>query len=164
MTTDTDQRASFRAHVIHGVKNSLAPLQATDDVGPDSEQALEEEVGVTIGGGNESDQFIDIDDGVDDAEELSPEEEFATGMTGQDLTGRNMAYSSFKKIERNILDAYELLSNDEDQELFYDYLITNLKLYFDKFEDELATNLDEPTTPEYEEAQKDEEPAEDTEL
>ena len=161
LTTDTDQRASFRAHVIHGVKNSLAPLQATDDVGPDSEQALEEEVGVTIGGGNESDQFIDIDDGVDDAEELSPEEEFATGMTGQDLTGRNMAYSSFKKIERNILDAYELLSNDEDQELFYDYLITNLKLYFDKFEDELATNLDEPTTPEYEDAADVVEPEED---
>ena len=63
-----------------------------------------------------------------------------------------MAYASFKKIERNILDAYELLSNDEDRELFYDYLITNLKLYFDKFEDELATNLDEPTTPEYEDA------------
>jgi hypothetical protein len=66
-----------------------------------------------------------------------------------------MAYSSFKKIERNILDSYELLSNDEDRELFYDYLITNLKLYFDKFEDELASNLDEPTTPEYDQAVSD---------
>ena len=35
-------------------------------------------------------------------------------------------------------------------ELFYDYLLTNLKLYFDKFEDELAPSLEEPTTPEYE--------------
>ena len=153
LTTDTEQRSSFRAHVIHGVKNSLAPLQATDDVGPDSEQALEEDVGVTVGAEDPGeDQFIDIDDGASEDEEISPEEEFATGLSGRDLTGRNMAYASFKKIERNILDAYELLSNDEDRELFYDYLITNLKLYFDKFEDELATNLDEPTTPEYEDA------------
>ena len=153
LTTDTEQRSSFRAHVIHGVKNSLAPLQATDDVGPDSEQALEEDLGVTVGDDSPSeDQFIDIDDGAGEDEQISPEEEFATGLDNQDLTGRNMAYASFKKIERNILDAYELLSNDEDRELFYDYLITNLKLYFDKFEDELATNLDEPTTPEYEDA------------
>ena len=35
--------------------------------------------------------------------------------------------------------------------MFYDYLITNLKLYFDKFEDELSSSLPEPTTDEYEE-------------
>ncbi len=156
LTTDTEQRSSFRAHVIHGVKNSLAPLQATDDVGPDSEQALEEDLeedlGVTVGASDPAeDQFIDIASDAEE-EELSPEEEFATGLSGQDLTGRNMAYASFKKVERNILDSYELLSNDEDRELFYDYLITNLKLYFDKFEDELAGNLEEPTTPEYEDA------------
>jgi len=156
LTTDTDQRASFRAHIVHGVKNALAPLQATDDVGPDSQSAppsLEEDVNVNVGGAAPAeDQFIDIDDAAGEEETLSPEEEFGSGVQGQDLTGRNMAYSSFKKIERNILDAYELLSNDEDRELFYDYLITNLKLYFDKFEDELATNLEEPTTPEYEDA------------
>ena len=49
-----------------------------------------------------------------------------------------------------------MLSNEEDQRLFYDYLITNLKLYFDKFEDELQPSLPEPTTDEYEaEAEKD---------
>ena len=32
----------------------------------------------------------------------------------------------------------------------YDYLITNIKLYFDKFEDELSRVLTAPTTPEYE--------------
>lgn len=154
LTTDGEQRQSFRAHIIHGVKNSLAPLQSVDDVGPDSEAALQE-VEVQIGGESpDEDAFIDIaDDGGED--EISPEEEFGSGVEGQDLTGRNMAYSSFKKIERNILDSYELLSNDEDRELFYDYLITNLKLYFDKFEDELAGNLDEPTTPEYEDAADD---------
>ena len=48
-----------------------------------------------------------------------------------------------------------LIANEEDRALFYDYLLTNLKLYFDKFEDELAGNLQEPTTPEYEKAKED---------
>ena len=69
-----------------------------------------------------------------------------------------MAYQSFKKIESNIIDSYELLSNPEDQELFYDYLIANLKLYFDKFEGELAGQVDEPTNQAYDTA-KQQEPA-----
>ena len=43
------------------------------------------------------------------------------------------------------------MDDDQDQDLFYDYLLTNLKLYFDKFEEELEASPDEPTTPEYEE-------------
>ena len=153
LTTSGDQRQSFRAHVIHGVQNALAPLRSTEDAG-DSNTSKEipiSEIEVQVGNDADADKMIDIDDSA--AEDvISPEEEFGTGLEGSDQTGRNMAYSSFKKIERNILDAYELLSNDEDKELFYDYLITNLKLYFDKFEDELASNLDEPTTPEYDQA------------
>ena len=38
------------------------------------------------------------------------------------------SYESFKKIEASIIDSYELLSNPEDQEVFYDYLIANYKL------------------------------------
>ena len=63
-----------------------------------------------------------------------------------------MAFTTYKKIQSNIIDAYELLENDEDRNLFEDYLITNIKLYFDKFETELSPNLEEPTTPEYEKA------------
>ena len=161
LTTSGDQRKSFRAHVIHGVQNALAPLRSTEDAG-NADAAKEipiAEVEVQIGSPDE-DKMIDIDDSAEE-DVLSPEEEFGTGLEGSDQTGRNMAYSSFKKIERNILDAYELLSNDEDKELFYDYLITNLKLYFDKFEDELASNLDEPTTPEYDQAKDATEPDDD---
>ncbi len=97
--------------------------------------------------------FIDIDD-------AEPEEEDMFGIAGKDDTGRNFAQATFDKIEKQIVDAYALLGNDEDKELFYSYLVTNLKLYFDKFEDELASVLPEPTTPEYEEEkdQQDEEP------
>ena len=61
-----------------------------------------------------------------------------------------MAYETFKQVEKQILDSYDLLEDPEDRDIFYDYLITNLKLYFDKFEDELAPSVKEPTTNQYE--------------
>ena len=41
------------------------------------------------------------------------------------------------------------MSDPEDKKTFKDYLITNLKLYFDKWEKELGDVI-EPTTDEYE--------------
>ena len=90
--------------------------------------------------------FIDIQD------QPEPDEREEFGIPGEEETGRNVALSTFKKIEKNILDAYEVLANNEDRETFYDYLLTNVKLYFDKFEDEMAISIEEPTTPEYEKA------------
>jgi hypothetical protein len=63
-----------------------------------------------------------------------------------------MAFTSFKKVQQYILDAYDLLRDPKDKKVFVDYLITNMKLYLDKFEDELATGGEEVTTPEYEKA------------
>ena len=81
----------------------------------------------------------------------------------QNETGRNFAATSFKKIEKQIVDAYDMLADEEDQNLFYDYLITNMLLYFDKFEDELAPELPDTTTPEYEEEKDKGETGEDSE-
>ena len=61
-----------------------------------------------------------------------------------------MAFTTFKKVQQYILDAYDLLRDPKDKKVFVDYLITNTKLYLDKFEDELQSTVDEPTTPEYE--------------
>ena len=71
-------------------------------------------------------------------------------ISGEDTTGRNKAERVYPSIEKSIVDYYGELDNPEDQEMFYDYLIANIKLYFDKFEDEILTVLPEPTTPEYE--------------
>tara|TARA_R110002126_G_scaffold289710_1_gene445309 strand:- start:430 stop:1335 length:906 start_codon:yes stop_codon:yes gene_type:complete len=168
LTSNPEQRKSFRAHIINAAKNTIAPIKASENAGQESpdEELQEQDVEVKIGGKKapeEDEAFIDIrtdqEKAGEEEVEVSAEEEFGQGVSGGDLTGRNMAYSSYKKIEKNILDAYELLSDDEDKELFYDYLVTNLKLYFDKFEDELAGKLEEPTTPEYE-ATKQEQDAE----
>ena len=97
---------------------------------------------------NVSGDFIDIE-GEDEPDTFS--------IAGEDETGRNFAEEAFDKIEKVISDAYMMLSDQNDQELYYDYLLTNLMLYFDKFEDDLATQLPQITTPEYEKAK--EEPA-----
>jgi len=79
--------------------------------------------------------------------------EFASGVPdvdGLDKTGRNYALDAWNKVSKNVVEAYAKLGNDEDREQYYDYLITNLKLYFDTWESELEGTPEEPTTPEYE--------------
>jgi hypothetical protein len=164
MTTSADQRTSYRAHIINAVINTLTPAEVNTDAGDaeaDVGGSLEEDIEVEIED-EDDEKFIDIrTDAEKSAEEgeeeeaASPEEEFGTGVEGADETGRNIAYTSFKKIESSVIDSYELLSNEEDQELFYDYLIANLKLYFDKFETELTPEVTEPTNQAYDTAKDD---------
>jgi hypothetical protein len=114
------------------------------------------EIEISVGDDDEMpEEFIDISAKEDDIETpATEEEEFGAAIADREynLTGRNMALRSFKKIRQNILDSYDVLADDEDREIFYDYLITNVKLYFDRFEEELSPNVTEPTTPEYEDA------------
>tara|TARA_R110002110_G_scaffold411078_1_gene635081 strand:+ start:259 stop:1050 length:792 start_codon:yes stop_codon:yes gene_type:complete len=155
LTTSVEQRESFRNHIIHAVQNTLRPIEANTNAEDVAESTLYEidktilrekiEVAVEPDGeeiGKEG-EFIDIE-GPD-----SEEEEFVT-LSDQNETGRNFAAETFKSIEKQIVDAYDMLADDEDQQLFYDYLITNFLLYFDKFEDELANELPDVSTPEYE--------------
>lgn len=158
LTTSATQRESFRSHVINAVQNTLAPTKASQDAsasGLEDQAGLEDipldELEVEVGAdeeGVDDDQFIDIDarHGLDDLGQFGD-----IPGDADEATGRNFAINTFEKVENQIVDAYGLLENDEDRELFYDYLVTNIKLYFDKFEDELSDILPEPTTPEYEE-------------
>ena len=159
LTTNSDQRQSYRAHVLNAVDNSLTPARINNQAGEAAENFEDsiEEIEINVGGDEPDDKFIDIRTDAEKASE-EPEEEdpldgFGTGVEG-DETGRNMAYQSYKKIETSILDSYELLSDPEDQELFYDYLIANLKLYFEKFEEELANQVEEPTNQAYDMAKR----------
>ena len=184
LTTSKAQRDSFRAHMLHAVKQSLMPALVNDMYLQDSGALMAEPTG--LGGGSEeasspSDEMladiddlnlddieleedIDIDVDPDPAKDLDIEgekekseaekdkDEFGNGLSEMDETGKNMAYTTHKKVSQYILDAYDMLTDPQDKKIFVDYLITNMKLYFDKFEGELATELSEPTTPEYEQA------------
>jgi hypothetical protein len=156
LTTNNSQRESYRSHIINAVVNSLTPAKINTAAGGDEvEDDLEEEIEINVGDAVD-DKFIDIRTDAekstdDEEEEKDPRDAFGADVEG-DETGRNVAYQSFKKIETSIIDSYEVLGDPEDQELFYDYLIANLKLYFDKFEEELAGTLEEPTNQAYTDA------------
>ena len=159
LTTSDHQRKSFRAHIVNAVVTTLSPVEVNTAAGDEeADTELAEEVDVEIGE-EDDEKFIDIRTDAEksaeedeEEEEVDPQEDFGSGLEDQDETGRNMAFQSFNKIEGNIIDSYELLSDPEDQELFYDYLIANLKLYFDKFEGELSPSVEEPTNQAYDDA------------
>ena len=163
MTTNKNQRDSFRAHMISAVKGALAP-SLVNDTYLSGETELLAEPPPEIGGEDELDmqlQEIDIeieDDDkkipVEDDDQPDEKDEFGTGLEGLDETGRNMAFTTFKKVSQYILDAYDMLANMEDKKIFVDYLITNMKLYFDKFEQEIQKDVEEPTTQQYDSMQK----------
>ena len=176
LTTDKSQRDSFRAHMLKAIKDSLLPSLVNDRYGrPDGENtplidepgpegqeiedvASAQELGEVLQSLDEIDVDIeddmppDVEKKIPVEDDEQPSEEDAFGIEGEDETGRNMAFACNKKIQQYILDSFDSLANPEDKKIFVDYLITNVKLYFDKFEDELQTTVEEPTTPEYEKA------------
>lgn len=157
LTTSQDQRISFRAHLINAIENAIktagmdepGETAPTADEGPPME-GLKEDIEIDVAAnpdlakltgldGADSDipELIDLDSDGAEADERAT---FARGLEKHqlDLTGRNMAFEAFNGVEQSILDAYDLLGSPEDKDTFVQYLISNIKLYFARWEDELA--------------------------
>jgi hypothetical protein len=161
LTSAKKQRISFRKHILNASENLLNNL----DADPEAIESELEEITVKIQDDDKPEGFIDIYDGEDKKkepeEELDPQEEFAKGLEQRELdkTGRNAAFESFNKIQNQIENEYSKLDADTivdgrdetEREIFRDYLLLNLKLYFDKFEEDLSPDLEEPSTPSEEE-------------
>jgi predicted CopG family antitoxin len=151
LTTSKEQRDSFRAHILNAVENSLAPVDITagaEGSQEENEEELEEEINLDID--VEEDRFIPVRDQDQPEEEVSPEDQDSfQDLSGMNVTGRNFAATTFNKIENQIQDAYESLADEEDRKLYKEYMLTNLKLYFDRFEEELQPTLPEPESPDY---------------
>ena len=107
----------------------MPPLENTD--------TLQDNIDVTVDPEN-NEKFIDIDKKEDN------EEVDTFTIAGKDTTGRNMAQMAYDKMEKNIIDSYEILSDPKDKQVFYDFLLTNLKLYLDRFESEMESDIKEP--------------------
>jgi len=131
---------------------------------PVDELEEQDEIDVTVGGDDE-DKFIDIeaDEEPDEEEEPAPEgaTDVAKAVTGEkefvqlgglDDTGMEMAQRTFPKVQKQIADGYAMLSLKKDKEDYADFLVANLKMYFDQFDQEENVELPEPTSPEYEKA------------
>ena len=70
-------------------------------------------------------------------------ETFGAGLDG-DATGRNQAFDAFRLVQTYFSDAYLDLSDEEDQKMYRDWCLYNMKLLFQNFEESLPTNPDEP--------------------
>ena len=70
-------------------------------------------------------------------------EEFGAGLDG-DATGRNQAFDAFRLVQTYFSDAYLDLSNEEDQKMYRDWCLYNMKLLFQNFEESLPTNPEKP--------------------
>ena len=71
-------------------------------------------------------------------EKDSEKEEFGKDLAG-DATGRNQAFDTFRLVQSYFSDAYLDLSNEEDQKMYRDWCLYNLKLLFQNFEESLPT-------------------------
>lgn len=159
LTTSTEQRNSFRNHIIAAAKNSLVPVDASKEAANENIEydltQLLEKVQVSFDGDDSDEESEQI---TGDFIDIEPAEEDVLddfGISGEDATGRNFAQKTFERIETQIVDHYEMLADAEDKSVFREYLLTNLMLYFDKFEDSLAVDPGEETTDEYEKEKAD---------
>ena len=135
----TRQRKSYENHILSAVAKSVAPEESRKEAGEDVE--ITEDLDIDVGDGPENDpDFIDVGD--EEVEEADPKEEF--GLNGEDKTGRNRAFTDFQDIEKVILTAFDDLDNPNDMSMFEEYLIKNLALYFEKYENELAAHVEAP--------------------
>ena len=150
LTTNKEQRISYKNHILVAVEKSLAPEESrkeADDTEIETSDVeggpLAEDINIDVDRPEDDPDFIDVEEEeVVKSDGEIEKEEFA--ITGEDKTGRNKAYTDFQTISKVILRAYDDLDNPEDLNLFEEYLIKNLALYFDKFEAELDATVEAP--------------------
>lgn len=156
-TSSQEERRSFRAHIINAAEKALLAIDMNKDAG---KEEMNEETKVNLGASGDEDKFIDIrtQKEIDNEEPKDPKEEFGIKdmSSPEHIQGRNRAFDTFKKIESQIVDDYNTLAVDEDKELYFDYLIANLKLYFDMFDKEMQSPAEtsEPTNQAYDDAKQ----------
>ena len=162
LRTSVDQRKSYRTHILNAIQNLITVsdtnFNATPDKDPGEEAVgIEEQIDVNIGDdAPDANKRIDIgrekpeEESEVDAEKAKEDaelEDFA--IAGEDRTGAVEALRSMKQIENVIKKTYNGLFDQNDRDIYADYLITNLQLYFDEFEEELQAVVPEPDNPDY---------------
>ena len=159
--------AAFAADQERGVDLSASsiPTAVKADLPPEATQNLKEQktkkdINIKIGEDGKApvgdeEKLIDVETNEDPEDKVKTKEEVdaeSFSIPGQDLTGRNIALRTWNKrgIGTTIKNGYKLLELPRDRKIFFDYLLTNLKLYFDRFEKDLQGTVNEPTTSTYE--------------
>jgi len=170
LTTDPEQRKSYKEHILAAFEGTLGPVELSrkapelpSEMAPVQEsREIKEfpadpkmlktkripEINVDMGEGGPKQEpekdpkFVDVEKGPDKTEQ----DLFALDQQG-DSTGQNVALKAYKGIEQAIRSTFETIGNEDDRNTFKEYLMANTKLYFDKWENELSVNLDSSTSP-----------------
>ena len=147
---------------IEGPEGLTAPPEG-EDIEGDIEDELEgllQEIDVKI----EDDDAIDVvtdeekpkeksqvEKDVEKKKGLDTErEEFGSGLSDMDKTGRNQSFDAFRLVQSYFSDAYLDLDNEADRQMFKDWCLYNLELLLKSYESELNPGLEKPeiTSPE----------------
>jgi len=173
LTSKKEQRDSYLAHWLSGLKKMLAPEEERKEADQELDTAkgneggsidLAEDIDIDIGDDPKDDPaFIDVEE----PEEKSDEEKEKDGIAvaGLDKTGRNKAYTDLKNVEKTTLKIFDELDDAEDRDPFEEYLLKNLYLYADVYENDLQSSPEIPAgvedaEPDVEQSVEDEQPEE----
>ncbi len=129
LTTTEEQRKSFESHVFKGIEMTFSRLDDMDS------QDLKEEVDIDIAP-EDTPGYVEKSSRSKKDEEDSEREEF--NIVGTDETGRNVAFETYKKIEKSLIDQYISMGDPDDRAAFKKYLTLNLEHYFKQWESELS--------------------------
>ena len=184
LTTSAEQRESFKKHLAKAFIDTLSPQDALAAAGEEDlpaapEEALQEQT-LDIDIEPDPTKMIDVDNPTDPFGEKAAEDAVAAAteeedkkksaeafediegqerefpeLPGLDETGRDEAVDVYKKTIDAIVRTYRRLHNEKDRGYFKDYLVTNLLLYFDKWEGDISPELGDISTPEYEKQKQD---------
>ena len=180
LTTDKGQRDSFKQHYLKALIDTLSPQDAIrnasggESIGMLGGSALEEQEEIEINVKDDSDP-ADLSADIEgiESEDITQIKKDA-GVTlkdiegqktniplpqipGLDETGRDESVDVYKKTIDAVTRNYRTLHDENDRKEFKEYLVTNLLLYFDKFENDISPELSPVTTSEYEKQKADKE-------
>jgi len=152
LTSKKQQRDSYLAHWLSGLKKMLAPEEERKEADQELDARkrnergsidLSEDIDIGIADNPKDDPaFIDIEEPEEKSEEEKEKEEIT--VPGLDKTGRNKAYTDLKNVEKTTLKVFDGLDDSDDRDPFEEYLLKNLFLYADVYENDLE---DEPEIP-----------------
>jgi hypothetical protein len=90
-------------------------------------------------------QKSQVEKDVDKKKGLDTErEEFGSGLSDMDKTGRNQSFDAFRLVQSYFSDAYLDLDNETDRQMFKDWCLYNLELLLKSYEAELNPELPKP--------------------
>ena len=154
LTTSKEQRDDYKNHVLQALLDIFKTQSPEEDPEMMNESLKyifeQEDADISVQVTDEElpdDKVVgperrDRDEAQEKLEkEIESDNSKSIKMSG-DFTGRNKAQAAVSKVEKSVTDYYDDLGNPADKADFKTYLIANLRLYFDRWENSLQNDAD----------------------